>query len=167
MATDKTLLVTGSSGLIGSEVVDYFCLLGWTVHGVDNNMRADFFRPQGDTRWHQHRLGKWWPHGETNVVIEKQVPCHTCLLDECPIGNACIKAIEVEKVVRHAAAMLGPGGERASSTGLRGSQARRPWSPRRGNPRETRHRARRRGVPSVLTFGRIVHTLRTYVARCT
>jgi nucleoside-diphosphate-sugar epimerase len=38
----NTLLVTGSSGLIGSEVVDYFCRLGWQVHGLDNNMRADF-----------------------------------------------------------------------------------------------------------------------------
>src|SRR5271165_7025556 len=50
------LLVTGSSGLIGSEVVDYFCKLGWEVHGVDNNMRADFFGPGGDTRWNQKRL---------------------------------------------------------------------------------------------------------------
>jgi CDP-paratose 2-epimerase len=50
------LLVTGSSGLIGSEVVDYFCKLGWTVHGIDNNMRADFFGPNGDTRWNQRRL---------------------------------------------------------------------------------------------------------------
>src|SRR5262245_1178544 len=50
------LLVTGSSGLIGSEVVDYFCKLGWDVHGVDNNMRADFFGPAGDTRWNQRRL---------------------------------------------------------------------------------------------------------------
>jgi CDP-paratose 2-epimerase len=49
-------LVTGSSGLIGSEVVDYFCRLGWDVHGVDNNMRADFFGPSGDTRWNQTRL---------------------------------------------------------------------------------------------------------------
>ena len=52
----KKLLVTGSSGLIGSEVVDYFCRLGWKVHGVDNNMRADFFGPGGDTRWNQRRL---------------------------------------------------------------------------------------------------------------
>jgi CDP-paratose 2-epimerase len=52
----KTLLVTGSSGLIGSEVVDYFCRRGWGVHGVDNNMRADFFGPAGDTRWNQKRL---------------------------------------------------------------------------------------------------------------
>jgi CDP-paratose 2-epimerase len=51
-----SLLVTGSSGLIGSEVVDYFCKLGWQVHGVDNNMRADFFGPGGDTRWNQRRL---------------------------------------------------------------------------------------------------------------
>jgi len=50
------LIVTGSSGLIGSEVVDYFCKLGWEVHGVDNNMRANFFGPQGDTRWNQTRL---------------------------------------------------------------------------------------------------------------
>ena len=50
------LLVTGSSGLIGSEVVDYFCKLGWEVHGVDNNMRADFFGSGGDTRWNQQRL---------------------------------------------------------------------------------------------------------------
>ena len=52
----ETLLVTGSSGLIGSEVVDYFCREGWEVHGVDNNMRADFFGPAGDTRWNQQRL---------------------------------------------------------------------------------------------------------------
>ena len=52
----KSLLVTGSSGLIGSEVVDYFSRRGWDVHGIDNNMRADFFGPQGDTRWNQRRL---------------------------------------------------------------------------------------------------------------
>jgi len=52
----KSLLVTGSSGLIGSEVVESFCQEGWQVHGVDNNMRADFFGPGGDTRWNQKRL---------------------------------------------------------------------------------------------------------------
>lgn len=52
----KKLLVTGSSGLIGSEVVAGFSADGWEVHGVDNNMRADFFGPQGDTRWNLSRL---------------------------------------------------------------------------------------------------------------
>jgi len=50
------MLVTGSSGLIGSEVVSHFDALGWEVHGIDNNMRADFFGPEGDTRWNQRRL---------------------------------------------------------------------------------------------------------------
>ncbi|MBP8256589.1 MAG: NAD-dependent epimerase/dehydratase family protein [Opitutaceae bacterium] len=55
----KTLLVTGSSGLIGSEVCSYFAReLGYAVHGVDNNQRAVFFGPQGDTRWNQARLAK-------------------------------------------------------------------------------------------------------------
>jgi CDP-paratose 2-epimerase len=52
----QTLLVTGSSGLIGSEVVSDFADAGWRVCGVDNNMRADFFGPQGDTRWNARRL---------------------------------------------------------------------------------------------------------------
>ncbi|MCD4750711.1 MAG: NAD-dependent epimerase/dehydratase family protein [Thermoanaerobaculales bacterium] len=52
----KKLLVTGSSGLIGSEIVTYFDSLGWRIVGVDNNMRAEFFGPAGDTRWNQHRL---------------------------------------------------------------------------------------------------------------
>jgi CDP-paratose 2-epimerase len=50
------LLVTGSSGLIGSEVVTLFAEAGAEVYGIDNNMRADFFGPAGDTRWNQDRL---------------------------------------------------------------------------------------------------------------
>lgn len=52
----KRLLVTGSSGLIGSEVCLHFAGLGWEIHGIDNNQRAVFFGPQGDTRWNQQRL---------------------------------------------------------------------------------------------------------------
>ena len=52
----KRMLVTGSSGLIGSEVCAYFHGQGWMIHGVDNNTRATFFGPQGDTRWNQRRL---------------------------------------------------------------------------------------------------------------
>jgi CDP-paratose 2-epimerase len=52
----KSLLVTGSSGLIGSEVVRHFNQLGWKIIGIDNNMRADFFGEKGDTRWVQKQL---------------------------------------------------------------------------------------------------------------
>jgi CDP-paratose 2-epimerase len=52
----KKILVTGSSGLIGSEVCLYFAAEGWEIHGIDNNQRAVFFGPKGDTRWNQHRL---------------------------------------------------------------------------------------------------------------
>jgi CDP-paratose 2-epimerase len=52
----KRLLITGSSGLIGSEVCAHFAQAGWNVHGVDNNQRAVFFGPEGDTRWNQRRL---------------------------------------------------------------------------------------------------------------
>lgn len=52
----KKLLVTGSSGLIGSEVCRYFHQQGWAIHGIDNNQRSVFFGPQGDTRWNQRQL---------------------------------------------------------------------------------------------------------------
>jgi CDP-paratose 2-epimerase len=66
----KKLLVTGSNGLIGSEMVKHFHELDWEVHGVDNNMRADFFGPQGDTRWNQQRLLREFPrftHHEIDI----------------------------------------------------------------------------------------------------
>ena len=52
----KKILVTGSSGLIGSEVCRFFGNNGYDVHGMDNNMRAVFFGPQGDTLWNLRQL---------------------------------------------------------------------------------------------------------------
>ena len=42
------VLITGSSGLIGSEAVRYFDRRKARVYGIDNNMRADFFGPGGE-----------------------------------------------------------------------------------------------------------------------
>jgi CDP-paratose 2-epimerase len=52
----KKLLVTGSSGLVGSEVCIHFAELGWDIYGIDSNQRAVFFGEKGDTRWNQARL---------------------------------------------------------------------------------------------------------------
>ena len=69
--SSKSILVTGSSGLIGSEVCAYFAReLGYQVHGLDNNQRAVFFGPQGDTRWNQRRLQDSFPgfvHHELDI----------------------------------------------------------------------------------------------------
>src|SRR6476661_7622707 len=66
----EKLIVTGSNGLIGSEVCVYFGQQGFEVHGVDNNQRAVFFGPQGDTRWNQQRLTtelKGFVHHELDI----------------------------------------------------------------------------------------------------
>lgn len=55
-ARSKRILITGSSGLIGSEAVLYFDQRGHEIVGVDNNQRADFFGPPGDTIWNLKRL---------------------------------------------------------------------------------------------------------------
>ncbi len=55
------MIVTGSNGLIGSELVVFFTERNWQVTGIDNNMRADFFGPQGDTSWNLDRLKQKCP----------------------------------------------------------------------------------------------------------
>ena len=79
------ILVTGSSGLIGSEVCVYFSQKGHSIIGVDNNQRAIFFGAQGDTRWNQLRLQsslKEYTHVEMDIrdregilsLIKKETP---------------------------------------------------------------------------------------------
>ena len=66
----ENCLVSGSSGLIGSEVSAFFHARGFAVHGVDNNQREAFFGPQGNTRWNQERLRQKLPgftHHELDI----------------------------------------------------------------------------------------------------
>ena len=55
------ILVTGCSGLIGSEVCEFFGKKGHEIHGVDNNQRAVFFGQAGDTSWRLKELIKSVP----------------------------------------------------------------------------------------------------------
>ena len=52
------VVVTGSCGLIGSEVSRFFARQGFQIHGIDDNHRAVFFGPEGDTSWVLERLRK-------------------------------------------------------------------------------------------------------------
>lgn len=72
----RTILITGSSGLIGSEVASFFHGQGFVVHGIDNNQRAVFFGPSGDTRWRQRQLTETLPnfrHHELDIRDRQQV----------------------------------------------------------------------------------------------
>lgn len=98
----KKILVTGSSGLIGSEVCKYFSDKGLQVHGIDNNNRAVFFGPEGDTRWNQKRLSqqlKDFTHHELDI-------CNRTLVLQC------IKKLKPDVIV-HAAAQ--PSHDKAAS----------------------------------------------------
>jgi CDP-paratose 2-epimerase len=62
--------------LIGSEVCLFFGSQGFSIHGIDNNQRAVFFGPPGDTRWNQDRLAKLIPgfcHHEMDIRDRKGV----------------------------------------------------------------------------------------------
>jgi len=70
------ILVTGSSGLIGSQAVEYFDRLGHRIWGIDNNMRRVFFGPEGDTNWNLDRL---------RGVAKHFVPCDIDIRDRTRI----------------------------------------------------------------------------------
>jgi len=63
------VIITGSSGLIGSEAVMWFDGQGHSVLGIDNNMRRDFFGEKGDTSWMLKRL-KERTRGFTHVPTD-------------------------------------------------------------------------------------------------
>ena len=72
----KKILVTGSSGLIGSEVCKHFDNLGWDIHGLDNNQRAVFFGESGDTTWNLMRLKntlKRFTHYEIDIRNREEI----------------------------------------------------------------------------------------------
>ncbi len=78
----KTIVVTGSSGLIGSEAVLHFDRQGYRVVGVDNNMRADFFGPKGDTTWNLQRLQRAVKRFEHRELDVRDRPAMLRLLEE-------------------------------------------------------------------------------------
>ncbi len=52
------VIITGSSGLVGSEAVNFFCDKGFDVIGIDNNLRKFFFGQDGSTLWIKNNLIK-------------------------------------------------------------------------------------------------------------
>jgi CDP-paratose 2-epimerase len=70
------ILVTGSSGLIGSAAVRYYDSVGADVVGIDNDMRQKFFGPQGSTRWNLERLKastRHFSHHEIDICDRERV----------------------------------------------------------------------------------------------
>src|ERR1700722_13235736 len=66
--SNQTVLVTGSCGLIGSEVSVYFARPGVQVFWIDSNHRAIFFGPEGDTSWVLGRLRREIPGYRHNAL---------------------------------------------------------------------------------------------------
>ena len=54
----SVVLITGSSGLVGSESVNFFSKKGFDVIGIDNNLRKFFFGKEGSTFWIKNKLLK-------------------------------------------------------------------------------------------------------------
>ena len=52
------IIITGSTGLVGSEAVNFFCDKGFDVIGIDNNLRKFFFGKDGSTLWLKNKLLK-------------------------------------------------------------------------------------------------------------
>ncbi len=65
----KTIIITGSNGLIGSEASKFFLNKGYKVIGIDNNLRKYFFGSDGNTNWKKKELNKIKNYEHFNVDI--------------------------------------------------------------------------------------------------
>ncbi len=69
-------IVTGSGGLIGSETALFFAQRGFTVIGIDNDMRGYFFGPEASTRWNVEGLREKlsdYVHLDADIRNEKEI----------------------------------------------------------------------------------------------
>ena len=71
----KIILITGSTGLVGSESVKFFLEKGFTVVGIDNNKRKFFFGNEGSTYWIKKKLiqNKRYIHHNLSVTNYNQL----------------------------------------------------------------------------------------------
>ena len=72
----ETVVITGSSGLIGSEAVRFFSDKGMRVIGVDNDMRREFFGDEASTEWNRKRLEEEFQefyHHSLDIRSEKEL----------------------------------------------------------------------------------------------
>jgi CDP-paratose 2-epimerase len=65
------IVVTGSAGLIGSESVRFFCEKGYTVVGIDNDMRQIFFGKEASTKWNLQTLKE--TYGEKYIHFDSDI----------------------------------------------------------------------------------------------
>jgi CDP-paratose 2-epimerase len=73
----KTVIITGASGLIGSEASLFFGKAGYDIVGIDNNMRSVFFGEQASTLWTREKvvstLGNAYTHAKCDIRDESAV----------------------------------------------------------------------------------------------
>src|SRR5260370_27354556 len=70
-------LVTGSAGLIGSETVRFFADKGFTIVGIDNDLRASFFGPDASTKGNRDLLkekyGRQYLHYDVDIREQQTI----------------------------------------------------------------------------------------------
>jgi CDP-paratose 2-epimerase len=73
---DKTVLITGGAGLVGTECCKLFAEKGWKVVSVDNYMRGEIFGAEGNTKENISNLMKEHDieHHEMDIRDEKIIP---------------------------------------------------------------------------------------------
>src|SRR5438874_13085727 len=72
----QTIIVTGSSGLIGSETAKRFAQKGLRIVGIDNDMRAQFFGAEASTKSTRDELVKnlrEYEHHELDIRDAKSI----------------------------------------------------------------------------------------------
>ena len=77
----KYALITGSSGLVGSEAVDFFIKKKFKIIAIDNNFRKYFFGKNADTNWqkkiqikkYKRKNLKWALGGRNELKIKRLI----------------------------------------------------------------------------------------------
>lgn len=86
----STAIITGSSGLIGSETARFFHQQGFDVVGIDNDMRAYFFGQEASTSWNTEQLTSALPRFRHVALDIRDAPAIEALFQHYGSGIALV-----------------------------------------------------------------------------
>ena len=78
----SVIVITGSSGLIGSETAKFFHQQGFDVVGLDNNMRSYFFGEDASVEWNAKQLTASLPRFRHHAVDIRDVSAVNKLFEQ-------------------------------------------------------------------------------------
>ena len=103
---DRCINLAGTTGVLEAAAAIRFCRLLICNDSGLQHLASAVGTPCVAIFSYWQLRGKWWPNHPKSIVLQKAVPCHTCYLHACPVGDRCVIETSPHDVISAACYIL-------------------------------------------------------------